>query len=649
MAPAEAINGYGQAPGATVEGSARLADLRRRAGSLRAELRQIELQIEEEMAAIGDGKAAKDEAGELLLHHRPSWSMLGGAEGAPFMRQLSASDEDYSKVISSHPALKVEPIGQYNHWDRRECAVQNPGEWKAACEAHMKSLGGRADIPKVIHQIWIGPREPPCLWIDTFRCDFLKKYPSWSFNLWSDDQVAKLPMLNEKIYSEERMWQCKADILRLELLWHHGGLYVDADMVSVDTKALDPILEMGKETGFVIAYEPDTKDKPYSVLGNSVIGCTPHHPLILMLILYLKQTFYQKRNVIEVFEVTGPVMYTKCLIDAGMPLHIAPQEMFYPAFHFVPNPDAIDYSRFPKCLMFQFGYTCSGLEGYVKRKNRCRAPWECPFHMKRTPMGSYRKLPHASEAELFIEVPISVAYLEKLTQVPQGEKAPVHLEDGVAMFLTDGEVVQLGHLRQQLPGFVDRCRHENFDVMLFGIEWNTGSDEIALFQVPPGGRPKNAMVCGILVNAANSRNPDVLRQTLAACVNDKGFDPTALFHSAHKLNIWFAAQKYVGTMEESRLLRAMPTVYKIFNGIAQHHPPMHFDRKEIHGDIMKGWEGERLRFELKVEQNGSIQWRCWNDDNSPNCEMRSTASKVEWMKVFFNHQVVCDVRDKPVP
>ena len=35
------------------------------------------------------------------------------------------------------------------------------------------------------------------------------------------------------------------------------------------------------------------------------------------------------------------------------------------AFHFVPNPDAIDFSRFPKCLMFQFGYTCSGLEGYA--------------------------------------------------------------------------------------------------------------------------------------------------------------------------------------------------------------------------------------------------------------------------------------------
>ena len=44
------------------------------------------------------------------------------------------------------------------------------------------------------------------------------------------------------------MWQCKADILRLEFLWHHGGVYVDADMISVGMKSLNPIVELGKET-----------------------------------------------------------------------------------------------------------------------------------------------------------------------------------------------------------------------------------------------------------------------------------------------------------------------------------------------------------------------------------------------------------------
>ena len=33
----------------------------------------------------------------------------------------------------------------------------------------------------------------------------------------------------------------------------------------------------------------------------------------------------------QVFAVTGPVMYTKCLVDSKMPISLAPQEWLYPA------------------------------------------------------------------------------------------------------------------------------------------------------------------------------------------------------------------------------------------------------------------------------------------------------------------------------
>jgi len=33
---------------------------------------------------------------------------------------------------------------------------------------------------------------------------------------------------------------------------------------------------------FVIAYELDTQDKPYSVLGNSWVAGTPRHPLVVL-------------------------------------------------------------------------------------------------------------------------------------------------------------------------------------------------------------------------------------------------------------------------------------------------------------------------------------------------------------------------------
>jgi hypothetical protein len=33
-------------------------------------------------------------------------------------------------VLQNFPKLDVGPIGEFNHWDRRECRVQNPDEWK---------------------------------------------------------------------------------------------------------------------------------------------------------------------------------------------------------------------------------------------------------------------------------------------------------------------------------------------------------------------------------------------------------------------------------------------------------------------------------------------------------------------------------------
>merc|ERR1712127_988455 len=53
-----------------------------------------------------------------------------------------------------------------------------------------------------------------------------------------------------------------------------------------------------------------------------------------------------------------------------MPWTVPPQIWFYPKFHYVPNPDAINLDDFPESYAFQFGYTCSGLEGWVANSIR---------------------------------------------------------------------------------------------------------------------------------------------------------------------------------------------------------------------------------------------------------------------------------------
>ena len=80
--------------------------------------------------------------------------------------------------------------------------------------------------------------------------------------------------------------------------------------------------------------------------------------------------------------------------------------------------------------------------------------------------------------------------------------------------------------------------------------------------------------------------------------------------------------------------------------VAAKEPPMHFDNHELHGNLMKGFQNGasdskdaffssplhrvcvrpvlaagNLRFEMILEPNGGIMFRCWNDDNSTNSEV----------------------------
>jgi len=330
----------------------------------------------EQMAAVQKQKAERqlsiekaEEQKKVAEQREANWRKKAAQTKSPAFVDQGASNL---------PDITLSCIGRHKHWDPKECAVLNVKEWQDATESYCEHYGKFGlVIPKHIHQIWIGPKEPPCVWLDTWRVSFSSLNPGWDYTLWTDEQVQKLQMENRELYDSEQMWQCKADILRLEILWRYGGIYIDADMVSVKSRAIDELIERSKETGWSIAYEPDTKDKPISVLGNSVICCTPFHPLTMMLIKYLKATFVPLRGKLQVFQVTGPVMYTKCL--TAMSYTMLPQELLYPAFHFVPNPSSINFDRFPKALMFQFGYTCSGLEGWVKKNNCCHYS-KCPYH-----------------------------------------------------------------------------------------------------------------------------------------------------------------------------------------------------------------------------------------------------------------------------
>ena len=46
-------------------------------------------------------------------------------------------------------------------------------------------------IPKVIHQIWIGPREPPTKWINRWKDDYTRMYPDFTHVIWNQEKIDK--------------------------------------------------------------------------------------------------------------------------------------------------------------------------------------------------------------------------------------------------------------------------------------------------------------------------------------------------------------------------------------------------------------------------------------------------------------------------
>jgi hypothetical protein len=83
-------------------------------------------------------------------------------------------------------------------------------------------------IPKVMHQIWIGP-EMPVLY-KSYLEECQKLHPDWEFKVWGDKEVAELNLEYADVYDKLRSYAAKADILRYEILYRFGGVYRDVDL-----------------------------------------------------------------------------------------------------------------------------------------------------------------------------------------------------------------------------------------------------------------------------------------------------------------------------------------------------------------------------------------------------------------------------------
>jgi len=187
------------------------------------------------------------------------------------------------------------------------------------------------EIPRVIHQIWIGKDIPPIvkLYMSTF-----KKQKGFEYKLWSNKDLTKdnFPITYKyivKILSKKKIiYAMVADLMRLEILYHHGGIYIDATMERV--KSLDKILKT--KSPFIMSNEEPCGLKcrgEYNKLfiSNSFIASIPGYKVLKRLLSdeYLKSIdFNLPANL-----ATGPY-YVRRGIKRHTDVKMLPTKYIYP-------------------------------------------------------------------------------------------------------------------------------------------------------------------------------------------------------------------------------------------------------------------------------------------------------------------------------
>jgi len=141
-------------------------------------------------------------------------------------------------------------------------------------------------IPKIIHQIWLGGKLPEKY--RALQASWIKYHPDWKYKLWTEKEIEKLHVYNRDILNETIGYSGKANILRYEILYQFGGLYVDTDFECI--KSFN-ILHENYE--FYCGAGPFLK---HINLCNALIASIPGHPILEYAVKNMKnEVMYWKK------------------------------------------------------------------------------------------------------------------------------------------------------------------------------------------------------------------------------------------------------------------------------------------------------------------------------------------------------------------
>jgi len=185
--------------------------------------------------------------------------------------------------------------------------LRHSPEWEPFVKAYNKIMKSDAikldsQMPKILHFIYVTNPPPPAM---KERMAVWQAYhPDWEVKFWDDAAISKLQLVNQKQYDRAHNPGEKSDIIRYEILYREGGVYVDQDI-----DCLGNIEVFCRLCDFWCCCALDQ----YFTAFNGLIASVPKHPVLKALITEIGKLQRPARHAEEVQANTGPYLFSKIL------------------------------------------------------------------------------------------------------------------------------------------------------------------------------------------------------------------------------------------------------------------------------------------------------------------------------------------------
>jgi hypothetical protein len=186
-------------------------------------------------------------------------------------------------------------------------------------------------IPHKIHQVWVGPDTPPWSMLNTWP----EINPDFEYKLWRESDIEALDLTNRALYDAliaEGLYSGAADVVRTEIVFQEGGVYVDADTIAMHPLADAPFMD----SGFWIVEEH--RDPQPWLVSPAVLGAESRSKPLGAVIESLSTIPVPLPPWSATWVQTGPVRYTHVLRHREDVTYVDPGHFYTRTAHDEPVP-----------------------------------------------------------------------------------------------------------------------------------------------------------------------------------------------------------------------------------------------------------------------------------------------------------------------